>query len=74
MRFFSQVASLGVSVSGVDGLGGGSGMAVVAVTPVFKTPPPDGPYRHEVVVEVLSLNGPHYVGTVTPTEIMCEDQ
>ena len=38
------------------------------VPPVFKTPAPEGPYRDEVVVEVLTLNGANYLGTVTPIE------
>jgi hypothetical protein len=29
---------------------------------------PDGPYRDEVVVEIVSLNGEHFIGTVTPSE------
>ena len=36
--------------------------------PVFKTPAPEGPFRDEVVVEILTLNGTNYVGTVTPVE------
>ena len=38
------------------------------VTPVFKTPGPEGPYKDEIVVEVLSLNRQDYAGTVTPSE------
>ena len=26
------------------------------ITPVFKTPAPDGPFRDEIVIEVLSIN------------------
>ena len=40
----------------------------VLIPPVFKTPAPEGPYRDEIVVEVLSLNGQEYVGTITPSE------
>ena len=36
--------------------------------PVFKTPLPDGPYKDEIVVEVLSMDGQDFVGTITPTE------
>ena len=38
------------------------------MTPVFRTPMPDGPYKDEIVVEVHSLNGKQYSGTVTVTE------
>ena len=38
------------------------------ITPVFKTPMPDGPFRYEIVVEILSLDGKDFVGTITPTE------
>ena len=40
----------------------------VQVPPVFKTPGPEGPYRDEIVVEILSLNGQTYASTVTPTK------
>ena len=36
--------------------------------PVFKTPAPDGPFRDEVVVDILSIDGVHYAGTITPVE------
>jgi hypothetical protein len=36
------------------------------LTPVFRTPAPEGPFRDEVIVEVLSLNGVNYYGTITP--------
>ena len=39
-----------------------------AIAPVFKTPKFDGPYRDEIVVEILIMNGKDFVGTVTPTE------
>ena len=35
---------------------------------VFKTPASDGPFRDEVVVEVLTLNDVAYSGTITPAE------
>ena len=38
------------------------------IPPVFKTPLPDGPFRHEIVVEVLSMDGRNFTGTITPTE------
>ena len=38
------------------------------IPPVFKTPAPDGPFRDEVVVDVLSIDGVHYAGTITPVE------
>ena len=38
------------------------------ITPVFKTPLPDGPYRDEIVVEILNIDGTYFVGTITPTE------
>ena len=43
-------------------------VTTVTKPPVFKTPAPEGPYRDEVVVEVLTLNGVPYAGTVTPVE------
>jgi hypothetical protein len=47
----------------------GSSMdAEPVITPVFKTPMSDGPYRDEIVVEILSLDGKDFVGTITPTE------
>ena len=36
--------------------------------PIFKTPAADGPFRDEVVVEILTLNGVSYMGTITPVE------
>ena len=45
-----------------------SSQSLSAVTPVFKTPMPDGPYKDEIEVEVHSLNGCQYNGTVTVSE------
>ena len=42
-----------------------SSQSLSAVTPFFKTPMPDGPYKDEIVVEVHSLNGCQYNGTVS---------
>ena len=42
-----------------------SSQSLSAVTPVFRTPMPDGPHKNEIVVEVHSLNGCQYNGTVT---------
>ena len=39
--------------------------ATTPIPPVFKTPAPEGPYRDEVVVEVLTMDGAYYAGTVT---------
>ena len=39
-----------------------------AITPVFKTPSPDGPYKDEIVVEILQMDGRDFIGTITPTE------
>ena len=36
--------------------------------PVFKTPGPEGPFRDEIVVEILSMDGRDFKGTVTTTE------
>ena len=41
---------------------------VPAITPVFKTPLPEGPFRDEIVVEIVSMDGKDFVGTITPTE------
>ena len=38
------------------------------ITPVFKTPGPDGPYHDEIIVEINSLDGESYTGTVTMQE------
>ena len=45
-----------------------TGTSPVLATPVFRTPMPDGPFKDEIVVEVNSLNGKQYSGTVTVTE------
>ena len=37
-------------------------------TAVFKTCAPEGPFRDEIVVEDLSMNGVNYLGTITPSE------
>ena len=39
-----------------------------ALPPVFKTPGPEGPYRDEIVVEILSMDNKEFKGTITPTE------
>ena len=36
--------------------------------PVFRTPAPDGPFCDEIIVDVLTLDGEEYIGTVTPVE------
>ena len=36
--------------------------------PVFKTPGPEGPYRDEIIVEILSMDDREFKGTITPSE------
>ena len=47
---------------------GPSVSALPEITPIFKTPLPDGPFKDEIVVEILSIDGRDFVGTVKPTE------
>ena len=64
-RLFSEIAARSVrpvASSGTDIV------PDLVVTPVFKTPAPDGPYIDEIVAEILSLNGENYVGSITPVE------
>ena len=42
--------------------------SVLFIPPVFKTPLPDGLFRHEIVVEVLNMDGRDFTGTITATE------
>ena len=67
-RLFSEALRNGVRTNVGGQLTNVACPPVLAVTPVFKTPMPDGPFRDEVVVEVNSINGQQYTGTVTPTE------
>ena len=60
-RLFSEVMSSSSVPTEVQ-------VQAVQVPPVFKTPGPEGPYRDEIVVEILTLNGQSYAGTVTPAE------
>ena len=39
-----------------------------SVIPVFRTPKPDGPFHDEVTVEVVSMDGKDFIGTLTTTE------
>ena len=39
-----------------------------APQPIFKTPKADGPFRDEITVEIVSINGKEFKGTITPTE------
>ena len=39
-----------------------------ALPPVFKTPRPEGPYRDEIVIEIISMDNKEFNGTITPTE------
>ena len=43
-------------------------MQVTALTPVFRTPAPDGPFRDKIIVEILSMDKKEFKGTITPTE------
>ena len=71
-RLYSSIATGAVSSSGS---GSGSRVGTVqdgtndsplpVITPIFKTPLPDGPYKDEIVVEVLSMDGQDFVGTIT---------
>ena len=66
----SQGAVIGAARA-VGAIGAVAGLAAVAaadITPIFKTPAPEGPYRDEIIVEIVSMNGQHYLGTVTTTE------
>ena len=38
------------------------------IAPVFKTSRSDGPFRDEIVVEILSMNGKDFTGPVMPAE------
>ena len=50
-------------------MGAGSvGDDIPVITPVFKTPLPDRPFRDEIVVEILPMDGRDFNRTVTPTE------
>ena len=55
-RLYSQATAKGASGSGSGGCAFGpvDGTAP-AVAPVFKTPMPDGSFRDEIVVEIISL-------------------
>ena len=65
-RLYSEIIAHG-SGSG-QRQDGSAGDDLPAITPVFKTPSPDGPYRDEIVVEVLQIDGRDFIGTITPTE------
>ena len=38
------------------------------VPPVFKTPAAEGPFRDEIVIEILTLDDKEFKGTITPVE------
>ena len=63
-RLFSEVTN--APAQGTFTHGSVSDVQDAQVTPVFKTPGPEGPYRDEVVVEIVSLNSQNYAGTVSP--------
>ena len=39
-----------------------------AIPPVFRTPNADGPFKDEIVVEILSLDDKEFTGTITTSE------
>ena len=41
---------------------------IPVITPVFKTPQSDGPFKDEIIIEVQKMNGQDFFGTITPTE------
>ena len=45
-----------------------AGRGFPATVPVLKTPKPDGQFRDEIVVEILSMDDRDFTGTITPTE------
>ena len=65
---FSEALRNGMPTNAGGQLTNAARPPVPAFASVFKTPMPDGPFRDEVVVEVNSINGQQYTGTVTPTE------
>ena len=56
-RLFSSVAASGSGPGSVSGTVEAGGPVTPAVTPVFKTPLPEGPFRDEIVVEVQTMDG-----------------
>ena len=77
VRLFSEIVVSGSrSGSGTvtgrgNGIEGQIGLAegeIPVITPVFKTPQPDGPFKDEIVIEVQQMNGQDFYGTITPTE------
>ena len=39
-----------------------------AITPIFRTPYSDGPFKDEIIIEIQYLDGKDFIGTITPTE------
>ena len=77
VRLFSEIVVSGSrSGSGTvtgrgNGIEGQIGLAegeIPVITPVFKTPQPDGPFKDEIVIEVQQMNSQDFYGTITPTE------
>ena len=61
-RLFSSI------VAGSARTPGSGGNNAPAPPPVFKTPAPDGPFRDEIIIEILSMDNKEFKGTITPTE------
>ena len=70
-RLYRKIIAHG-SVSGqCQGVGnqkGAVGNDLPAIRPVFKTPLPDGPFRDEIVFEIVSMDCRDFNGTITSTE------
>ena len=64
--FSEMAAPVGISVT--SALNKSEPASITPIPPVFKTPAHEGPFRDEVVIDVLSLDDVPYVGTVTPVE------
>ena len=74
VRLYSKIAvtASGSSSDVVSGNGSGCGSGngnVQSMLPVFKTPAPDGAFRDEIVVDILTMNEKDFIGTLTSTEI-----
>ena len=48
--------------------GNGNMGSILVIPPIFKTPRSEGPFKDEIVVEILSIDGRDFAGTITPTE------
>ena len=61
-------ASVAASTSSSASASGSTSGGRQKNAPVFKTKTPEGAFRDEIVVEIISINGQAYRGTVTPSE------